>query len=413
MKKLLLALFIVLMPSLAFAQNNARNPCYYLSPTDTHCQPVSPQTPLPVLATVSASVSGFTPSGSFAVLTAAGTSGSVALPTNGGTVAFQNTGTTTVSCTLGVGSATAVVNQIQVPANSTVSVSVGSNTFAACIDQSGTASNPIVLAGGSGLGSSFGGGSSGGGGGGGAVTNAGVFAVQVTSAPTTAVTGTFWQATQPVSGTFFQATQPVSIASAVAVTGTFFQATQPVSATALPLPALAATSTIQATQQTSLTAMAAQSGTTVDAPCTVPTTATACTETALLKAIANVANGPATFASQYPAGAVPITASATGTTAATTATLAAASGKTTYICGYSIRGNATANTNVTNTLTGVVTATMSSLMWVPANTAGLGIDEQIFSPCIPASAVNTAINAVSGAMGTGGLVTSKAWGYQL
>lgn len=45
--------------------------------------------------------------------------------------------------------------------------------------------------------------------------------VVVDAAPTTAVTGTFWQATQPVSGTFFQATQPVS--------GTFFQATQPVS----------------------------------------------------------------------------------------------------------------------------------------------------------------------------------------
>ena len=38
---------------------------------------------------------------------------------------------------------------------------------------------------------------------------------------TVAVTGTFWQATQPVSGTFWQATQPVS--------GTFWQATQPVS----------------------------------------------------------------------------------------------------------------------------------------------------------------------------------------
>lgn len=60
-----------------------------------------------------------------------------------------------------------------------------------------------------------------------AVTNAGTFAVQVTSAPTTAVTGTFYQATQPVSiasmpstpvtGTFWQATQPVS--GTVAVTG--------------------------------------------------------------------------------------------------------------------------------------------------------------------------------------------------
>lgn len=34
-----------------------------------------------------------------------------------------------------------------------------------------------------------------------AVTNAGTFSVQVSSAPTTAVTGTFWQATQPVSFT--------------------------------------------------------------------------------------------------------------------------------------------------------------------------------------------------------------------
>lgn len=53
-----------------------------------------------------------------------------------------------------------------------------------------------------------------------------------------AVTGTFFQATQPVSGTFFQATQPVSgpfltdtqlRAAPVPVSGTFFQATQPVS----------------------------------------------------------------------------------------------------------------------------------------------------------------------------------------
>ena len=46
-----------------------------------------------------------------------------------------------------------------------------------------------------------------------------------------AVTGTFFQATQPVSGTFFQTTQPVSIAAmpTTPVTGTFFQATQPVS----------------------------------------------------------------------------------------------------------------------------------------------------------------------------------------
>lgn len=52
---------------------------------------------------------------------------------------------------------------------------------------------------------------------------------------TVAVSGTFWQATQPVSGTFWQATQPVS--------GTFFQATQPVSNASLPLPSNAAQET--------------------------------------------------------------------------------------------------------------------------------------------------------------------------
>ena len=57
-----------------------------------------------------------------------------------------------------------------------------------------------------------------------------------------AVTGTFWQATQPVSGSVsvsnFPATQPVSwsgqsvgVTGSVAVTGTFWQATQPVSGT--------------------------------------------------------------------------------------------------------------------------------------------------------------------------------------
>ena len=86
-------------------------------------------------------------------------------------------------------------------------------------------------------------------------------AVPVSLASTTvtgsvAVTGTFFQATQPVSiasmpttpvtGTFFQATQPVS--------GTFFQATQPVSAAALPLPTGASTETTLAALNTKLPA---------------------------------------------------------------------------------------------------------------------------------------------------------------
>lgn len=62
-------------------------------------------------------------------------------------------------------------------------------------------------------------------------------AIRLLLASPLAVSGTFWQATQPVSGTFWQATQPVSgpltdaqlRASPVAVSGTFWQATQPVS----------------------------------------------------------------------------------------------------------------------------------------------------------------------------------------
>ncbi len=77
--------------------------------------------------------------------------------------------------------------------------------------------------------------------------------VSVSNLPVTQpVSGTFWQATQPVSGpltdaelravavpvsgTFWQATQPVSIASmpSTPVTGTFWQATQPVSIASVP-----------------------------------------------------------------------------------------------------------------------------------------------------------------------------------
>lgn len=185
-----------------------------------------------------------------------------------------------------------------------------------------------------------------------------------------------------------------------------------ITAASLPLPTGAATSALQTTGNTSAattatqtTASAAAAGTTTDTPCTAPATATACTMEALLKALLNVG--------QYPSGATAITASATGTAAATTATLAGTTGKTTYICGYSIRANATAAATVTNTITGVITATLSSIMWIAPLASGIGVDEQIFNPCIPASATNTGIAVVSGAPGSGGTVSSKAWGYQL
>ena len=120
---------------------------------------------LPVTGTFSATISGFTPNGSFSTLVATGTSSSVALPT-GTTVKLQNTGSTAVSCNLGVGSATATVNQNIIQPLGQIVLTPGSNTFGACIDVSGTVSNTIVIAGGSGLGNDTGGGGGGGGSGG-------------------------------------------------------------------------------------------------------------------------------------------------------------------------------------------------------------------------------------------------------
>ena len=115
----------------------------------------------------------------------------------------------------------------------------------------------------------------------------------------------------------------------------------------------------------------------------------------------------------YPIGAVPYTATNTGTTGATTATLAGAASVTTYICGFSIRANATAAATGNATVTGVITATMNFTQWTAPNASGLGITEMIFSPCIPASAANTSIAVVSAAPGTGGVVSVSAWGYKL
>lgn len=81
----------------------------------------------------------------------------------------------------------------------------------------------------------------------------------LTSIDAALVAAEYYPATQPVSGTvgisgsvavtgtFFQATQPVSIANPVAVTGTFWQVTQPISAASLPLPTGASTAANQAT----------------------------------------------------------------------------------------------------------------------------------------------------------------------
>jgi hypothetical protein len=152
------------------------------------------------------------------------------------------------------------------------------------------------------------------------------------------------------------------------------------------------------------------------APSQVLTTGTAGSASTAVVTVQGIASGttlPVQQSSQYPVGATAITASATGTTAATTATLAGTSGKTTYLCGFSIRANATAAATGNSTVTGTITATLNFTQWTAPAASGIGLTEQIFTPCVPASATNTGIAVISAAPGTGGVVSSTAWGYQL
>ena len=118
------------------------------------------------------------------------------------------------------------------------------------------------------------------------------------------------------------------------------------------------------------------------------------------------------IATAVPTGATQITASATGTTNATAATLAGVALKTTYVCGIAIRANATAAATGNATVTGTVTGTLNFTQWTAPLASGIGLVEQPFTPCIPASAVNTAIVVTSAAPGAGGVVSVTAWGFQ-
>ncbi len=160
---------------------------------------------LGVEATVNASISGFAPSSNYSTLTAAGASVRAVMPAGSpATIIVYNTGTTAVSCKLGDVTVVATANEDQIQAGSWISYTVGSNTNLACIDQTGSASNVVVMSGGAGIPTGSGGG---GGGGGGSVTqgtspwvvsNGGTFAVQaVLGAESTKVIGTVNEGTIP------------------------------------------------------------------------------------------------------------------------------------------------------------------------------------------------------------------------
>ena len=110
-----------------------------------------------------------------------------------------------------------------------------------------------------------------------------------------------------------------------------------------------------------------------------------------------------------PVGATAITGNATGTTGAVVGTLAGVAGKTTYICGFSV--SAIGGTAAVGPITIANTIT-ASLVYELASTAGGITLAQNFTPCIPASAVNTGITITTTADGTATAVAVNSWGYQ-
>jgi hypothetical protein len=125
--------------------------------------------------------------------------------------------------------------------------------------------------------------------------------------------------------------------------------------------------------------------------------------------------GPST-GTGYPSGAQNLQVAATGTTAAVAATLPAQVGQFTYICGFAVTpGSAT--TAIVNTVT--VTGLDATFNYTTASpTTGAGATGTVllqnFTPCLPASAINTAIVVTQSALGAGGANADvNAWGYQL
>ena len=117
--------------------------------------------------------------------------------------------------------------------------------------------------------------------------------------------------------------------------------------------------------------------------------------------------------SQYPTNSTPLHASATGTTGAVTVTLTADASNVNFICGFSIRSNATAALTGNATVTGLVgSSTGNFTEWVAPNASGLGVAEEIFTPCLSGNAINTAISVISVAPLTSGVTSVDVWGYK-
>jgi hypothetical protein len=132
-------------------------------------------------------------------------------------------------------------------------------------------------------------------------------------------------------------------------------------------------------------------------------------------AFAQVVSGTAT-GTGYPAGSTPLEAGAAGTTAGETATLAASPGQFTFLCGFSYSAGS-ATTAITTTVTTAGLASNFTLsVGAPATAVGVTGNTVVhpISPCVRASAVNTAVTVSGSALGTAGVNQYvNAWGYSV
>lgn len=107
-----------------------------------------------------------------------------------------------------------------------------------------------------------------------------------------------------------------------------------------------------------------------------------------------------------------ISGNAAGTTGAVVGTLAAAALKTTFVCGFNVQGIGGTATSGPITVAGLVGSSQVYQTDVNSATVGKTLAAATFSPCLPASAVNTAITITTTANGTATAVNVNAWGYQ-
>lgn len=340
MKRFLLALsFLVIAVSSAFAQNNQRNPCYYLAPNNINCQAVSPTTPLPVTP-----VSGSTPQTvnlnqiSGVASNAISTSNSTATPLGSNGVF---TGTSE-----------------DISAYSSVSVTIfsdqASSTNGLSLQQSSDGTN---------------------------WDNMDAYTVPASTGKTFGA---------QIAAKFFRVIYTNgAVAQGSLRLQTIYHGFMPVTQSQRPSDAITNDNDFGETMAFNMVWNPVSS---------------------LWQRMPG--NTAGVSINPYPATSTPITSSATGTTAATVATFAANATKTNYICGFTITSTATVALAGVATVTGTISGALNYVQGVGLAPA-VGNLTQSFSPCIPGSAINTALSVTSAAGGAGGVVAVTAWGYQL